>query len=91
MKLARRQLLGFGLALPAMPALAGTGWPSALVMGTGRPGGDYMLYGPAWGRLIQQQTGIGMAYRASGGAEANILLIDEKRRAGWTDNVCDRT
>ncbi len=77
MKLARRQLLGFGLALPAMPALADTDWPSALVMGTGRPGGDYMIYGPAWGRLIQQQAGIGIAYRASGGAEANILLIDE--------------
>jgi TRAP transporter TAXI family solute receptor len=77
MKLARRQILGFGLALPAMPAMADTGWPSALVMGTGRPGGDYMIYGPAWGQLIQQQTGIGVVYRASGGAEANILLIDE--------------
>jgi TRAP transporter TAXI family solute receptor len=88
MKLARRQLLGFGLALPAMPALADTGWPSALVMGTGRPGGDYMLYGPAWGQLIQQQTGIGMAYRASGGAEANILLIDENTaQLGLTTSV----
>ena len=77
MKLARRQLLGFGLAMPAMPAFAGPAWPSALVMGTGRPGGDYMIYGPAWGRLIQQQTGVGIAYRSSGGAEANILLIDE--------------
>jgi TRAP transporter TAXI family solute receptor len=77
MKLARRRLLGIGLTLPAMPALADTAWPNALVMGTGRPGGDYMIYGPAWGRLIQQQTGIGVAYRASGGAEANILLIDE--------------
>ena len=88
MKLARRQLLGFGLALPAMPALADTGWPSALVMGTGRPGGDYMIYGPAWGQLIQKQTGIGMAYRASGGAEANILLIDENTaQLGLTTSV----
>jgi uncharacterized protein len=77
MILARRRLLGLGLALPAMPALAETTWPNALVMGTGRPGGDYMIYGPAWGGLIQEQTGIGIAYRASGGAEANILLIDE--------------
>jgi uncharacterized protein len=88
MKFARRQLLGFGLALQAMPALADNGWPSALVMGTGRPGGDYMLYGPAWGQLIQQQTGIGMAYRASGGAEANILLIDENTaQLGLTTSV----
>lgn len=77
MTLGRRRLLGLGLSLAAVPALADTGWPSALVMGTGRPGGEYMIYGPAWGRLIRQQTGIGMAYRASGGAEANILLIDE--------------
>lgn len=49
MKLARRQLLGFGLALPAIPALAETAWPTTLVMGTGRHGGDYMIYGPAWG------------------------------------------
>lgn len=77
MKLARRHLLGFGLALPAISAWADSAWPTALVMGTGRPGGDYMIYGPAWGRLIRQQTGIGIAYRASGGAEANILLIDE--------------
>lgn len=77
MKLARRRILGFGVAMSAMAAHADTAWPNALVMGTGRPGGDYMIYGPAWGRLIQRQTGIGVAYRASGGAEANILLIDE--------------
>lgn len=88
MTLARRQLLGFGLALPAMPALAAVAWPSALVMGTGRPGGDYILYGSAWGRLIQPQTGIGIAYRASGGAEANILLIDENAaQLGLTTGV----
>jgi uncharacterized protein len=88
MKLARRQLLGFGLALPAIPALAETTWPTALVMGTGRPGGDYMIYGPAWGELIQQKTGISIAYRASGGAEANILLIDENEaQLGLTTSV----
>jgi uncharacterized protein len=88
MKLPRRRLLGFGLALPALPALADTSWPSALVMGTGRPGGDYMIYGPAWGELIQQETGISVAYRASGGAEANILLIDENAaQLGLTTSV----
>jgi uncharacterized protein len=77
MRLPRRRLIGLGLMLPAMPALADTSWPSALVMCTGRPGGDYMIYGPAWGELIQQETGISIVYHASGGAEANILLIDE--------------
>jgi len=76
-----------GLALPAA-ALADTTWPGALVMGTGRPGGDYMLYGPGWGRLIRQETGVGIAYRASGGAEANILLIDEdEAQLGLTSMV----
>lgn len=77
MKFMRRHLLGLGLAMPALSARADTTWPRALIMGTGRPGGDYMIYGPAWGRLIRQQTGLGIAYRASGGAEANILLMDE--------------
>ena len=76
MRLARRQLLGLGLgmSLPALPALAAT---KALVMCTGRPGGDYMIYGPAWGGLIHRATGTSIVYRASGGAEANILLLDE--------------
>lgn len=77
MILARRNLLGLGLALPAARAWADTGWPSALVMGTGRPGGDYMIYGPAWGQCVQTQTHLQLSYRSSGGAEANILLIDE--------------
>lgn len=77
MKLTRRHMLVTGMTCLATPALAVSAWPGALVMGTGRPGGEYMLYGPAWGRLIKQQTGHAVAYRASGGAEANILLIDE--------------
>ncbi len=76
MSLSRRNLLRFGLALPAMPALADT-TPIALLMGTGSPGGDYALYGPAWGQLAAAQTGVGIAYRATGGSSTNILLIEE--------------
>ncbi len=78
MTLARRQLLSLGMSLTALPALAATsGWPRALIMCTGRPGGDYMIYGPTWGELIHRKTGTNIVYRASGGAEANILLLDE--------------
>ncbi|MDD2705496.1 MAG: TAXI family TRAP transporter solute-binding subunit [Acidocella sp.] len=77
MKLSRRRLLGAGLVLTAGRAWADTPWSGALVMGTGRPGGDYSVYGPAWGRLAAAQAGVDIAYRASGGATANILLIDE--------------
>lgn len=46
-------------------------------MGTGRPGGDYAVYGPAWGRLAVRDAGIDVAYRATGGASANVLLLEE--------------
>jgi TRAP transporter TAXI family solute receptor len=52
-------------------------WPSALLMATGRPGGAYDIYGPAWGRLAAQSSGVAIAYRASGGAVSDILFIEE--------------
>jgi TRAP transporter TAXI family solute receptor len=76
MRLSRRCLLGAALAAPAC-ALADT-WPGALVMGTGRPGGSYTIYGPEWGRLAQASTGVDIAFRASGGAADNILLIEQQ-------------
>ena len=77
MRLSRRGLLGLGLALPAGFAAADTVWPTALVMGTGRPGGYYTTYGPEWGRLAEASAGVEIAFRASGGAAANILLIEQ--------------
>lgn len=79
MRLARRGLLGAGAGL----ALAGAGraaqpsWPGALVMGTGRPGGAFAIFGPAWGQLVKTATRIDIAYRATGGSSANLLLIEE--------------
>jgi TRAP transporter TAXI family solute receptor len=77
LKLARRNMLGLAAASIASRALADTAWPNALIMGTGRPGGYYTLYGPEWGKLAQASTGTDIAFRASGGAAANILLIEE--------------
>jgi len=68
--------LAGGVLLPAV-AGAGTIWPSALLMATGRPGGAYDVYGPAWGRLAAQSAGVSIAYRASGGAVSDILFIEE--------------
>jgi TRAP transporter TAXI family solute receptor len=65
------------MTLPFGRALANGAGPSALVMGTGRPGGDYALYGTEWGKLAQTTTGVEIALRASGGAAANILLIEQ--------------
>jgi TRAP transporter TAXI family solute receptor len=74
-------LLASALVFPAWRACAtqtvNPSWPSALLMATGRPGGVYDVYGPAWGRLAQQLSGVAVVYRASGGAEANILLIEQ--------------
>ncbi len=73
----RRNLLSIALALPASRAFGGVPWSRALLMGTGRVGGNYSLYGPAWGGLAQAATGVDIAFIASGGAAANILLIEQ--------------
>ncbi|MBU6419429.1 MAG: TAXI family TRAP transporter solute-binding subunit [Proteobacteria bacterium] len=79
MKLARRGLLGAALSLPLAQAgqSAQPPWRGALIMGTGRPGGAFAIFGPAWGQLVKNTTGIDVAYRATGGSSANLLLIDE--------------
>jgi TRAP transporter TAXI family solute receptor len=65
--------------MPAARALADPGaLPlGALTMGTGRPGGAYAAYGPAWGHFAQMQTGVAVDFHASGGAAADILLIEQ--------------
>jgi TRAP transporter TAXI family solute receptor len=46
-------------------------------MGTGRPGGVYDIYGATWGKIAQANSGVTIAYRASGGAASDILLIEQ--------------
>jgi TRAP transporter TAXI family solute receptor len=73
--------LAAGLSSLAAPSFATTalepGWPSAVWMGTGRPGGVYDVYGAAWGKIAQANSGVTIAYRASGGAASDILLIEQ--------------
>lgn len=82
----RRFLLaGTALALTA-PALAGravaqprnAAWPRALNMGTAAPGGTYALYGPAWGQLVQEATGINVSFRTTQGPNQNIILVQRR-------------
>lgn len=79
----RRSLLAAALLLPARHAfaaktqIAAAPWPTALLMATGRPGGAYTVYGPAWGALAQAASGVSIAYMASGGAATDILLIEQ--------------
>jgi TRAP transporter TAXI family solute receptor len=80
MKISRRSLLAASLLAPvcSLAAQAAVGpWPTALLMATGRPGGAYDLYGPEWGRLAQQASGVEIVFRASGGAASDILLIEQ--------------
>ncbi len=81
MKISRRSFLAASALLPAHSALAAqaaeAGWPSAVLMATGRPGGVYDIYGGAWGKIAQAGSGVVVAYRATGGAAANILLIEQ--------------
>jgi len=82
----RRILLaGTALALAA-PGLTGralaqprnAAWPRALNMGTAAPGGTYALYGPAWGQLVQEATGVNISYRTTQGPNQNIILVQRR-------------
>ncbi len=83
----RRSLLTSALTVTASLAagqapattlkIAAAPWPTALLMGTGRPGGAYAVYGPAWGAIAAKQCGVSIAYMASGGAATDILLIEQ--------------
>ena len=82
----RRHLLAataMGAAAPALlsPAIAqprNASWPRALTMGTAAPGGTYALYGPAWGQMAQEATGIAISYRTTQGPNQNIILVNRR-------------
>jgi TRAP transporter TAXI family solute receptor len=78
-------LAGMGLAAPALAGLRplsaqprNASWPRALTMGTAAPGGTYALYGPAWGQLAQEATGVNISYRTTQGPNQNIILVQRK-------------
>lgn len=81
----RSVLLGaaLGLASPLAMRTAGAqpknaAWPKALNMGTAAPGGTYALYGPAWGQLAQEATGVAISYRTTQGPNQNIVLVNSR-------------
>jgi TRAP transporter TAXI family solute receptor len=78
-------LAGAGLAAPVLfglrPASAqprNASWPRSLTMGTAAPGGTYALYGPAWGQLAQEATGVNISYRTTQGPNQNIVLVQRR-------------
>jgi TRAP transporter TAXI family solute receptor len=80
--LRRTLLLATALAVPAIrPAAAqprNASWPRALNMGTAAPGGTYALYGPAWGQMAQEATGVQISYRTTQGPNQNIILVNRR-------------
>jgi len=79
----RRRLLAATPTLIAAPTLAFAdprvaSWPRALNMGTASPGGTYTLYGPAWGQLAAEKTGINISYRTTQGPNQNIILVQRR-------------
>lgn len=71
--LAAPALMGRAFAQPRDPS-----WPRALTMGTAAPGGTYALYGPAWGALAQEATGVNISYRTTQGPNQNIILVQRR-------------
>ncbi|WP_207536656.1 TAXI family TRAP transporter solute-binding subunit [Sabulicella rubraurantiaca] len=82
----RRILLAgatLGLTAPAIFGRAhaqprNSSWPRALNMGTAAPGGTYALYGPVWGQLVQEATGVNISYRTTQGPNQNIVLVQRR-------------
>lgn len=74
---------GFGLAAAGLHRQAfaqprNPAWPRALNMGTAAPGGTYALYGPAWGQLVQEATGVNVSFRTTQGPNQNIILTQRR-------------
>jgi TRAP transporter TAXI family solute receptor len=80
----RRHLLAAtgvaGLGLPAIVSAQprNASWPRALNMGTAAPGGTYAIFGPAWGQIVQEATGVNISYRTTQGPNQNIILTNRK-------------
>lgn len=68
--------LGFPAIVSAQPK--NSSWPRALNMGTAAPGGTYAIFGPAWGQIAQEATGVNISYRTTQGPNQNIILTNRK-------------
>lgn len=71
-------LAGQGLGRHAAAQPRNPAWPRALTMGTAAPGGNYAIYGPVWGLLAQEATGINISFRTTQGPNQNIILVDRR-------------
>jgi TRAP transporter TAXI family solute receptor len=75
----RRYLLAasaFAASAATRAAAQDPAWPQTLTMGTAAPGGSYAAYGPAWGRIVQEATGVRIAYRSTQGPAQNVALVN---------------
>jgi len=52
------------------------GWPAALTIGTGSPGGVYLPYGQALAPILTEALGIPVTAQATQGPDQNILLLE---------------
>jgi TRAP transporter TAXI family solute receptor len=68
--------LGFPAIVSAQPK--NPAWPRALNMGTAAPGGTYAIFGPAWGQIVQEATGVNISYRTTQGPNQNIILTNRR-------------
>lgn len=79
MMLGAAGLLGAGgLLSPAGAQPRNAAWPRALTMGTAAPGGTYAIYGPVWGLIAQEATGVNISFRTTQGPNQNIILVDRR-------------
>jgi TRAP transporter TAXI family solute receptor len=64
------------LGWPAPSSGAPAGWPDALTIGTGSPGGVYLPYGQALAPILTEALGLPVTAQATQGPDQNILLLE---------------
>lgn len=67
-----------GLSRAAFAQPRNAAWPRALNMGTAAPGGTYAIYGPVWGLIAQEATGVNISFRTTQGPNQNVILVDRR-------------
>jgi TRAP transporter TAXI family solute receptor len=64
------------LAWPTPSWSAPPGWPAALAIGTGSPGGTLIVYGGGLAAILTKALGMPVSVQATQGPDQNVLLLE---------------
>jgi TRAP transporter TAXI family solute receptor len=61
---------------PALSRAAPPGWPASLTIGTGSPGGVYVIYGQGLAQILAEALGIPVTAQPTQASAQNIMLLE---------------